>query len=137
MVAFSLAYETELAGVVDCLDLAGIPALAEDRAVARRRPPLVVIGGPLTFSNPVPAGPFADVILLGEAEDLIVTLVHALRDGGDAIARAAAGQLATLPGFYVPAIHGEAVPPIAAADDSDCPPTRRSARRTPSCATCS
>src|SRR5262249_24877073 len=28
-----------------------------ERAAARRRPPLVVIGGPLTFSNPVPAGP--------------------------------------------------------------------------------
>src|SRR5450432_1423297 len=32
VVAFSLAYELELAGLVDCLDLSGIPALAEDRA---------------------------------------------------------------------------------------------------------
>ena len=77
VVAFSLAYELELAGVVTCLDLAGIPALAADRALTSgntvRRPPLVVIGGPITFSNPVPAGPFADVMLMGEAEQLIVT----------------------------------------------------------------
>src|SRR5581483_1425598 len=59
LVAFSLAYELELAGLVDCLDLAGIPALAADRAARPGRHPLVVIGGPLTFSNPVPAGPYA------------------------------------------------------------------------------
>src|SRR5258706_518017 len=64
VVAFSLAYELELAGVTDCLDLAGIPAFAEDRAAnPRRRFPLVVIGGPLTFSNPVPPGPHADALL--------------------------------------------------------------------------
>ena len=61
IVAFSLAYELELAGVVDCLELAGIPALAEERAGAPALP-LIVVGGPLTFSNPVPAAPFADVI---------------------------------------------------------------------------
>ena len=71
VVAFSLAYELELAGLVDCLDLSGIPALAEERAAHPERHPLVVIGGPLTFSNPVPAGPYADVMLLGEAESLL------------------------------------------------------------------
>ncbi len=117
VVAFSLAYEIELAGVVDCLDLAGIPALAEDRAAARRRPPLVVIGGPLTFSNPVPAGPYADVILLGEAEELTAILVQSLHDGGDSDRASMLTKLAALPGFYVPSIHGERVPAIAAASD--------------------
>ncbi|MBC8133977.1 MAG: radical SAM protein [Deltaproteobacteria bacterium] len=123
VVAFSLAYELEIAGLVECLDLAGIPALAAERAgaKARRRQPLVVIGGPLTFSNPVPAGPFADVILLGEGEGLIVTLVEALRDGGDQDRATLLATLAKLPGFYVPAIHGESVPEIAAADDACLP----------------
>src|SRR5438552_12094646 len=71
VVAFSLAYELELAGVVDCLDLAGLPAFAAERAAQPGRYPLVVIGGPLTFSNPIPAGPFADVIVMGEAEHLV------------------------------------------------------------------
>ena len=121
VVAFSLAYEIELGGVVTCLDLAGIPVLAQERADGRRRQPLVVIGGPLTFSNPVPAGPYADVILLGEAEELIVTLVEALRGGGDRDRASMLAMLATQPGFYVPAIHGERVPPIAAADDACLP----------------
>ena len=68
VVAFSLAYELELAGLVDCLDQSGIPLFAEERAAHPDRHPLVVVGGPLTFSNPVPAGPYADVLLLGEAE---------------------------------------------------------------------
>src|SRR5262247_1639728 len=66
IVAFSLAYELELAGLVDCLDLAGIPAFADERAnVGTGKVPLVVIGGPLTFSNPIPAAPYADLILMG------------------------------------------------------------------------
>src|SRR6185436_12048735 len=42
VVAFSLAYELELAGVVDCLDLAGIPALAAERAQRPSRHPLEI-----------------------------------------------------------------------------------------------
>src|SRR5262249_58733335 len=79
VVAFSLAYELELAGLVDCLDLAGIPAFAEERAAHPERHPLVVVGGPLTFSNPVPAAPYAHVLLLGESEETLPVLVAALR----------------------------------------------------------
>src|SRR4051812_26298356 len=114
VMAFSLAYELELGGLVDCLDLAGVPALAADRAAApSRRHPLVVVGGPLTFSNPVPAGPYADVIVMGEAEDLVAVLVDAVRGGGDRAAMLA--DLAARPGFYVPSLHGETPPPVMAA----------------------
>jgi radical SAM superfamily enzyme YgiQ (UPF0313 family) len=127
VVAFSLAYELELAGVVSCLDLSGIPALAAERAARPDRHPLVAIGGPLTFSNPVPAGPFADIILMGEAEELVATLAGAVAAGSDRAAMLA--ELARLPGFYVPAIHGEHPPPIAAAPDDRLP--GRSQIRTP------
>jgi radical SAM superfamily enzyme YgiQ (UPF0313 family) len=116
VVAFSLAYELELAGLCDCLDLAGIPLLAEERAARPERHPLVVIGGPLTFSNPVPAAPYADVLLLGEAEETVVELVEAIRAAPSraALLEALAGR----PGFYVPPVHGERTPPVAAADDA-------------------
>lgn len=119
VVAFSLAYELELAGLVDCLDLAGIPAFAADRAAAPARWPLIVIGGPLTFSNPVPAGPYADVILLGEAEELVATLASAI--AGEPDRQALLAGLAALPGFYVPSRHGEGVPPVAKAPDDRLP----------------
>jgi radical SAM superfamily enzyme YgiQ (UPF0313 family) len=127
VVAFSLAYELELAGLVDCLDLAGIPAFAAERTARPDQHPLVVVGGPLTFSNPVPAGPYADVILMGEAEELVAILVEAVRDQRDRAALL--DGLALLPGFYVPAIHGERPPAIAAAPDDRLP--ARSQIRTP------
>jgi radical SAM superfamily enzyme YgiQ (UPF0313 family) len=119
VVAFSLAYELELAGVVHCLDLAGIPALATEREVGDRRWPLVVVGGPLTFGNPVPAGPLADVIVMGEAEEAAATLVAVFRASPDK--RTLLEALAGKDGFYVPAIHGERPPPILAASDAHLP----------------
>ncbi len=116
VVAFSLAYELEIGGLAECLDLAGIPAFADERAAQPERHPLVVIGGPLTFSNPVPAAPYADVLLLGEAEETIVELVEALRGAPSRAALLEA--LARRPGFYVPPVHGETPPPVAAADDA-------------------
>jgi len=116
VVAFSVAYELELAGLTDCLDLAGIPLFAEDRAARPERYPLIVIGGPLTFSNPVPSAPYADVILLGEAEETIVELVQAIRAEPDR--SALIEGLAARPGFYVPSVHGAQPPAVAAASDA-------------------
>ena len=119
IVAFSLSYELELAGLVHCLDLAGIPALAAERDVPGRRWPLVVVGGPLTFSNPVPAGPMADVIVMGEAEEAVAALVHAFRDSSDK--RTLLETLTKLPGFFVPAIHGEQAPTVLATNNARLP----------------
>lgn len=118
MLAFSVAYELEIAGLIALLDGARIPALAEDR---RPQDPLIVAGGPLTFSNPAPLAPFVDVIVLGEGEDLMPTLLDVARDLGfdrDRVRAALAGR----PGFWVPSAAGdEPVPPVAAADDAGLP----------------
>ena len=57
VVAVSLAYELELAGLIEALTLSGIPPRREDRGPGD---PLILLGGPLTFSNPLPAAPFVD-----------------------------------------------------------------------------
>jgi len=119
VVAFSLAYELELAGLAECLDMIGLPLFADERAAAPRPAPLIVIGGPLTFSNPVPAAPYADVILMGEAEKTLPELVAAIRAQPDLDALLA--HLAAQPGFYVPSLHGTRLPAIAAAPDDDLP----------------
>jgi radical SAM superfamily enzyme YgiQ (UPF0313 family) len=119
IMAFSLAYELELAGLVHCLDMAGIPVLASERDASAQHYPLVVVGGPLTFSNPLPAGPMADVIVMGEAEELIGTLVQAFRDSRDK--HALLETLAGLPGFLVPALHGETPARVVAADNARLP----------------
>ncbi|HEY3802215.1 MAG TPA: radical SAM protein [Kofleriaceae bacterium] len=113
MLAYSVAYELELGGVVETLARAGIPALVEERDA---RHPLIVAGGPLTFSNPAPLAPFCDVIVLGEGEQVIVELVQIARDVGFDRERLWAA-LAGKPGYYLPS-HGEHVPPVAQADDA-------------------
>lgn len=122
---FSIAYELEITGLFGCLELAGLPSLRSERGAGH---PLVICGGPLTFSNPLPLGPFADLVILGEAEEALPGLLSALWQAGldgsggclnDATARAALLQdLSRLPGVWVPAVHGEALPAIARCDDS-------------------
>jgi radical SAM superfamily enzyme YgiQ (UPF0313 family) len=58
-------------------------------------------------------------MLLGEAERLLPVLVEAVLGTRDREALLA--DLATRPGFYVPARHGEALPAIAKAPDEDLP----------------
>lgn len=102
VLAFSVAYELEVVGVIELLEAAGFPAHRERRDV---RAPLVVTGGPLTFSNPDPLEPFADVLVQGEADDLVAPLMEtvlALRDK-----RAVLETLAARPGFRVPGLSEE------------------------------
>jgi radical SAM superfamily enzyme YgiQ (UPF0313 family) len=83
------------------LDVSGIPVRADERG---RGMPLVLAGGPLTFSNPLPLAPFVDAIVMGEAEDMLVPVVQACQEAADRDAALAA--LAQLPHVFVPRHHG-------------------------------
>ena len=95
--AFSVSFEWDYTNVVTLLRLAGLKPRAEERS---GRDPLVVIGGAVTFVNPEPLAPFADVIAAGEGEALIPSLLTAFKgasDRPDLLRRLAADR-----GFYVP-----------------------------------
>ena len=114
IVAFSFAYELEIHGFFDVLSLGGIPLLREHRGPSD---PLVVVGGPITNSNPMPLDPFADVILLGEADDLIHDFLDsALSMNRESLLR----DLSKRPGCYVPGL-SHSVPEIARAADHRLP----------------
>ncbi len=102
LLAFSVAYELELTGLFELLESAGFPARREARS---EQMPLVVAGGPLTFSNPDPLEPFVDVLVQGEGEDLVAPLLDAVLAGGGK--RAILERLAKIPGFRVPGISAE------------------------------
>src|SRR5262249_54087121 len=97
VLAFSVAYELELPGMLDVLSLSGPPVLAADRGT---RWPLVVAGGPLTFSNPEPLEPFVDVLVQGEADGLVHRLLDLVTETPDR--DALLDRLAVTPGFRVP-----------------------------------
>ncbi|WP_437755224.1 B12-binding domain-containing radical SAM protein [Sorangium sp. So ce1389] len=113
VIALSVAYELELAGVVRLLELAGLPALREERD---GRHPFVLAGGPLTFSNPLPLAVFADAILMGEADTLAVEVLRVLRDAPSR--EAALDELSRVPHVFVPARHGAEMPPVAQCDNA-------------------
>jgi radical SAM superfamily enzyme YgiQ (UPF0313 family) len=116
LLAVSVAYELELAGLVRMLDASRIPVLREERGEAY---PFILAGGPLTFSNPLPLAAIADAVVMGEAEGIVE---HAIRVIHDAPSRAAAlSELAQHPSIFVPAVHGDQLARIAACDDAMLP----------------
>lgn len=115
IIAVSVAYELELAGLVELLRLAGVPPLRRDRTPGH---PKILIGGPLTFSNPLPCAPFADAMLFGEAEDVVVPAVRGF------FATGRLDHVAELPGGWVPE-HGACAVKVARADDALLPARSR------------
>jgi radical SAM superfamily enzyme YgiQ (UPF0313 family) len=98
--AFSVSFEWDYTNVLTLLRLAGIPRLTANRTA---HDPLVMIGGAVTFVNPEPLAPFADIISAGEGEALIPSLVRAFSaaaDREDLLRRLVAER-----GFYVPAFY--------------------------------
>jgi len=116
IIAVSLAYELEIAGLIDLLEISGIPPRREDRGPDD---PVVLIGGPLTFSNPLPAAPFADAMLLGEAEQTAPDAVEAFYDCDTR--EAWFDVIAGLDGGYIPERDGTRLPPVARASDEGLP----------------
>ena len=100
ILAFSVSFEWDYTNVVSMLRLAGVPVRADARS---SRHPLVVIGGAVTFVNPEPLAPFADVIAAGEGEVLVPTLArlaHGTQDRDDLLRALTAER-----GFYIPAFY--------------------------------
>jgi radical SAM superfamily enzyme YgiQ (UPF0313 family) len=100
VVAFSVSFEWDYTNVLTLLRMAGIPVRAGQRT---HHDPLVLIGGAVTFVNPEPLAPFADVIAAGEGEALIPALLAAFKeasDRDDLLRRLVAER-----GYYVPSFY--------------------------------
>jgi radical SAM superfamily enzyme YgiQ (UPF0313 family) len=100
VLAFSVSFEWDYTNVLSMLRLAGLPVRAEERS---QKHPLVVIGGAVTFVNPEPLAPFADVIAAGEGEVLVPSLVDAIRESDDRADLLT--RLTRARGFYVPSFY--------------------------------
>ena len=124
VLAYSVAYELEMAGVVRMLRAAGLPPRRGDRDA---RHPLVVAGGPLTFSNPLPLAAIVDAIVVGEAETRAVDAMQAVASAGTR-REEQLDALAKIPHVFVPSRHA-VLPPVGAEDDAVLPAF--SAIRTP------
>ncbi len=100
--AFSVSFEWDYTNVVSMLKMAGLEPRADRR---HPRDPLIVIGGAVTFVNPEPLAPFADVIAAGEAELLVPEIIEAFADEGSRDRSRLLNRLARARGFYVPSLY--------------------------------
>ncbi len=103
VVGFSLGYEMAYTGVLDMLDLAGLPVRAADRD---EHHPLVIAGGSCAY-NPEPLAAFVDVFSIGEGEEALPELVECCRKGkAEGWSRKELlRRLAQIPGMYVPSLY--------------------------------
>ena len=103
VLGFTLQYEMTYTNVLNMLDLAGIPVRSESRTDEH---PIVIAGGSGCF-NPEPLAPFIDAFVLGEGEDVVGEIAELVRqwNAGRSPRRRRLGDLAALPGIYVPAFY--------------------------------
>jgi len=118
VVAVSVAYELEIAGLIRLLEAAGIPPKRVDRD---ERHPFILAGGPLTFSNPLPLSGIVDAIIVGEAEELTPRVLAELDLAGPGHRARQLDRLAVIPHVFLPTHHGATLPEVAKVDDAMIP----------------
>ena len=79
ILAISVSFELDITNIIRLLDLSGLNPWREQRDESD---PIVVVGGPLTSSNPYPLVPFADVICIGDGEMIVPIIAEAYREAG-------------------------------------------------------
>ena len=98
---FNLSHELLYTGVLQILDLGGIPLLSADRTDEY---PLILAGGECA-SNPAPMSGFVDAFFAGDGEEGIVDMVSALMKAGKGTTREEKLRLLDgVTGVYIPSL---------------------------------
>jgi radical SAM family uncharacterized protein/radical SAM-linked protein len=103
IVGVSLSYEMALPGMLELLDLGGIPIRTASRGEGD---PIVIAGGPIAF-NPEPFGDFVDLVAVGDGEDQVIEIAKITLEGkrsGRSRTEIVA-RLSEIEGMYRPGIH--------------------------------
>jgi len=114
VIGISLQYELTFTNVLTLLDLGRIPLRAADRTGDQEAATLVLVGGP-TASHPEPMAAFIDAAFIGEAEQLLPSVVLAWAEmrreirAGSRTRLDALAELASRFPLYVPALYATEV----------------------------
>ncbi len=101
LVGLSLQHELCFTNVLSMLNLAHIPLTSQERGA---QDPLVIAGGPACF-NPEPVADIFDAIVVGDGEEVALTICRTVREWKREKARDRGGllrELSKLRGVYVP-----------------------------------
>jgi radical SAM family uncharacterized protein/radical SAM-linked protein len=100
VLGFSLQYELNFTGVLNILDLSGIPLRTAERG---EKDPLIIGGGPCAM-NPEPLADFFDFFVLGDGEEVVLEVcreIIASRQNQES-KTGLLQRLARLEGVYIP-----------------------------------
>ncbi|MBO5976302.1 MAG: B12-binding domain-containing radical SAM protein, partial [Oscillospiraceae bacterium] len=103
IIGFSVGYEMSYLGILDMLDLAGLPLRSADR---KELTPLVFAGGTCMY-NPEPIADFIDLAVIGEGEEAdaeITELYRKAKQEGWSKAQFL-NEAAKIQGIYVPSLY--------------------------------
>jgi len=106
LIAVSITWDLDLLGLFDLFDLAGIQIRRDKRT---GWDPAVLIGGPITASNPLPLADFIDFAVIGDGELAVPSILDALEDARDR--DDLFDRLGTTSGVWIPERDGDKVPP--------------------------
>ncbi|MHB8110433.1 MAG: DUF2344 domain-containing protein [Syntrophorhabdaceae bacterium] len=96
LIGFSLTYELNVTNVLNMLSLGKVAIRADQR---REKEPIVIGGGPLML-NPKPYENFFDVIVAGEGDEVIVSILTIAREMRGSKRRDIITELAKIEGVY-------------------------------------
>lgn len=97
IVGFSLSYELNITNVINMLKLGGIKVKSEERSEG----PIIIGGGPLML-NPKPFEGFFDLIVVGEADEVIVRILEMMKQLKGQDRFETIRELSNLDGVYSP-----------------------------------
>lgn len=101
LVGFSVPFEVNLLKAIEMLKASGIPLFFKERT---NHDPWVVFGGVAPSLNPEIFAPFADFLIIGEAEEIFPKVLDSLKNAlsNHEDRKKTKLKLAQLPGVYIP-----------------------------------
>ena len=102
-IGFTLQYELSYTNILNMLKLANVPIYSKER---NEDNPLVIFGGPCSY-NSEPIADFADIIILGEAEEVQIEILDIYRKHKEKgyQKKLFLEEIATIHGVYIPSLY--------------------------------
>ena len=120
----SISFEEDYTRLAAMLPAGRVEPFAEKRAAfIAPGSPLVILGGVAVFMNPEPLAPFADVMVIGEAEGILASLLTVVEQCAGADRKDVLQQIARqCQGCYVPSLYTVAYDDLGKVEQVTAPP---------------
>lgn len=102
LVGFTLSWELDILNVITMMQRYKVETIAQERS---ENDPIVFGGGPVLSANPEPYHEIFDVILMGDAEATIDSLIEVTRESKGLSRKEKLLMYSKKPGLYVPSLY--------------------------------